>query len=58
LTVTPSASSSRTTTPAPDGTSGLSQFLSSSRTPYIAVGLVALLVIGLAVVSHIRGRRG
>jgi hypothetical protein len=57
-TVTPSASSSRTTTPAPDGPSGLSQFLSSSRTPYIAVGLVAMLVIGLAVISHFRGRRG
>ena len=55
-TVTPSTSGSRTTTAA--GLSGLSQFLRSSRTPYILLGLVAAIVIGLAVVSHIRGRRG
>jgi hypothetical protein len=57
-TVSPSASGSRTTPPAPAGASGLSQLLTSSRTPYIAVGLVALIVIVLAVVSHFRGRRG
>jgi hypothetical protein len=55
---TPPASSSRTSTPASVGTSVLSQLLLSSETPYIAVGLVALIVIGLAVVSHFRGRRG
>jgi hypothetical protein len=57
-TVTPSASGSRITTPAPAGGSGFSQFLLSSRAPYVAVGLVALIVIGLAVISHLRGRRG
>jgi hypothetical protein len=46
----PAASGSRTTPPA--GTADL------ARIPYIAVGLVALLVIALAVVSHFRGRRG
>jgi hypothetical protein len=55
---TPSASGTRITTPAPAGPSGLSQFLGSSRTPYIAVGLGALMVVGLAVISHLRGRRG
>jgi hypothetical protein len=55
--VTPSASGTRTT---PPGTvpSALSQFLSSSRTPYIAIGAAALIVILLAVISHFRGRRG
>jgi len=56
--VTPSASGSRTLPPGIAGTSGLMEFLLSSRTPYIAVGLVALVVIVLAVVSHFRGRRG
>jgi hypothetical protein len=46
----PAASGSRTTPPA--GNADL------SRLPYIAVGLVALLVVVLAVVSHFRGRRG
>jgi hypothetical protein len=55
--VTPSASGARTTPPA-SGPSGLAELLTSSRTPYILVGLVALIVIGLAVVSHFRGRRG
>jgi hypothetical protein len=54
---TPSASGARTTPP-PAGPSGLTQFLTSSRTPYILVGLVALIVLGFAVVSHFRGRRG
>jgi hypothetical protein len=38
--------------------SGLSQLLVSPRTPYVAVGVVALIVILMAVVSHFRGRRG
>ena len=50
--VTPPASGSRTAAPVSDGISGL------SRLPYIAIGLVAGVVIGLAVVSHFRGRRG
>jgi hypothetical protein len=57
-TVTPSASGPRTSTPAPAPTSNLRDLLLSSRTPYIAIGLVALIVILLAVVSHFRGRRG
>lgn len=57
-TPTPSASGPRTTTPGPAAPSGLSQLLSSSRTPYIAIGLVALIVILLAVIAHFRGRRG
>ena len=56
--VTPSASSPRTGTPAPSGTINLRDLLLSSRTPYIAVGLIAMIVILLAVVSHFRGRRG
>jgi photosystem II stability/assembly factor-like uncharacterized protein len=56
--VTPAASGSRTTPPTPAGASGLVQLLLSSRTPYIAIGVVALVVIALAVVSHFRGRRG
>lgn len=56
-TVTPSSSGTRITPPAA-GTSGLEQLLLSSRTPYIVIGVVALLVILLAVVSHFRGRRG
>ncbi|MDQ6880057.1 MAG: hypothetical protein M3082_20635 [Candidatus Dormibacteraeota bacterium] len=56
-TVTPSTSGSRITPPLAGG-SGLSQFLLSSRMPYIAVGLAALIVIGLAVVTHFRSRRG
>lgn len=55
--ITPSASASRITTPAPSEASALTQLLRSSQTPYIAIGLLALLVIGLAVVSHFRGRR-
>jgi hypothetical protein len=58
VTVTPKASGSRLSTPAPAGTPGLSDFLLSSRTPYIVIGLIALIVIVLAVVSHFRGRRG
>jgi hypothetical protein len=57
-TPTPATSGSRTNPPPPVGTSGISQLLLSSRTPYIAIGLVALIVILMAVVSHFRGRRG
>jgi hypothetical protein len=57
-TVTPSASGTRPGTPAPAPNMDLRDVLLSSRTPYIAVGLVALIVILLAVVSHFRGRRG
>jgi len=57
-TPTPPASGSRTSPPPPAGTSGISQLLLSARTPYIAIGLVALIVILMAVVSHFRGRRG
>jgi hypothetical protein len=55
---TPVTSGSRTNPPPAAGTSGLSQLLLSARTPYIAIGLVALIVILMAVVSHFRGRRG
>ena len=57
-TPTPSASGPRTNTPGPAAPSALSQFLSSSQAPYVAIGLVALIVILLAVVAHFRGRRG
>jgi photosystem II stability/assembly factor-like uncharacterized protein len=57
-TPTPSASGPRTSTPGPAAPSGISQFLGSSQTPYIAIGLAALVVILLAVVAHFRGRRG
>lgn len=57
-TPTPSASGPRTATPGPVAPSGLSQLLSSSQTPYIAIGLAALIVILLAAVAHFRGRRG
>jgi hypothetical protein len=55
--VTPPASGTRTSPPAA-GTSGLIEFLLSSRTPYILIGLLALIVIVFAAVSHFRGRRG
>ena len=57
-TPTPVTSGSRTSPPSAAGTSGLSQLLLSARTPYIAIGFVALIVILMAVVSHFRGRRG
>jgi hypothetical protein len=57
-TPTPSTSGSRTNPPPPAGPSEISQLLLSARTPYIAIGLIALIVILLAVVSHFRGRRG
>jgi hypothetical protein len=57
-TPTPPTSGTRTNSPPPAGTSGISQLLLSARTPYIAIGLVAVIVILMAVVSHFRGRRG
>jgi hypothetical protein len=57
-TPTPSTSGSRTNPPPAGGPSEISQLLFSARTPYIAIGLAALIVILLAVVSHFRGRRG
>lgn len=57
-TPTPIASGSRTNPPASAGASGISQLLLSARTPYIAIGVVALIVILMAVVSHFRSRRG
>jgi hypothetical protein len=57
-TPTPSTSGSRTNPQPPAGPSQISQLLLSARTPYIAIGLIALIVILLAVVSHFRGRRG
>lgn len=56
--VTPSTSGTRTTTPGATQTSLISQLLTSSRTPYILVGLAAMVVIVMAVVAHFRGRRG
>jgi hypothetical protein len=38
--------------------SGLLDLLRSSQTPYVALGLGALLVVMLAAVAHLRGRRG
>jgi len=55
---TPSTSGTRTTTPGATQTSLISQLLTSSRTPYILVGLAAMVVIVMAVVAHFRGRRG
>jgi hypothetical protein len=57
-TPTPPTSGTRTNSPPPAGTSGIGQILLSARTPYIAIGLVALIVILMAVVSHFRSRRG
>src|SRR6266849_6565336 len=55
--VTPSASASRI---GPHNRGGVFEFLrvlSSSQTPYIALGGVALLVLLLAAISHFRGSR-
>ena len=57
-TPTPSTSGSRTNPPPTAGTSEIGQLLFNARTPYVAIGLVALIVILMAVVSHFRGRRG
>jgi hypothetical protein len=34
------------------------ELLTSSQAPYVGLGLGALIVVLLAVVAHIRGRRG
>ena len=57
-TPTPVTSGTRANPTPLTGTSWISQLLSSGRTPYIAIGVVALIVILMAVVSHFRGRRG
>jgi photosystem II stability/assembly factor-like uncharacterized protein len=56
--VTPSASGTRTSPlPSEPGGFSLSALLSSSQAPYLALGVAALVVIVLAAVSHLRGRR-
>lgn len=55
-TSTPVASSSRTNTPTPAWLDFL-RSLSTSQNLYIALGVAALLVLGLAAVSHFRSRR-
>jgi hypothetical protein len=55
--VTPSASGARSGAPNRGGLFDFLGVLSSSQTPYIAVGAVALLVLLLAAVSHFRGSR-
>jgi hypothetical protein len=57
-TPTPTTSGSRINPPPAAGTSWIKQLLLSPQTPYIAIGVVALIVIVMAVVSHFRGRRG
>jgi hypothetical protein len=58
-TPTPFASGGRVNaTPTPAGTPALVRLLLSSQTPYVALGLVALIVLLMAVVAHFRGRRG
>ena len=56
-TVTPSASGGRSSRPNRGGLFDFLGVLSSSQTPYIAVGAVALLVLLLAAVAHFRGSR-
>ena len=57
--VTPTpASGSRITPPVPALASGFTDFLLSSRAPYILIGLLAVIVILMAAVSHFRSRRG
>jgi len=53
----PVASGTRTA-PASSPGSTVLDLLRSSQAPYVGLGLVALLVVLLAVVAHIRGRRG
>jgi hypothetical protein len=52
---TPPASRSRTAGSAPG--SSLLDILTSSKTPYIGLGVGALVLVLLAVVAHLRGRR-
>jgi photosystem II stability/assembly factor-like uncharacterized protein len=53
---TPVASGSRTASPS--AVSPVLELLASSQAPYIGLGLAALVVVLLAVVAHVRGRRG
>jgi len=55
--VTPSASGSRINHRNPSGPFDFLRTLSTSQTPYIALGVVALLVLLLAAISHFRGSR-
>jgi len=55
--VTPSASGSRINHRNPSGPFDFLRTLSTSQTPYIALGVVALLVLLLAAISHLRGSR-
>jgi hypothetical protein len=50
---TPAASGART----PTGTSSFLDIFTSSKTPYIGLGVGALVVVLLAAVAHLRGRR-
>ncbi len=56
VTPSPFASGARTS-PSPGSSSNLLGFLSSPEVPYIGLGVAALVVILLAAVSHLRGRR-
>jgi photosystem II stability/assembly factor-like uncharacterized protein len=56
--VTPSPVASHSRTSSPSGVaSGLLAALQSSQAPYEALGLAALVVIGLAVIANVRGAR-
>jgi hypothetical protein len=54
---TPVASGARTAPASPPGSTVL-DLLRSSQAPYVGLGLGALLVVLLAAVAHLRGRRG
>jgi hypothetical protein len=54
---TPTASAGRTANTNHNGPFDFLRGLSSSQTPYIALGVVALLVLLLAAISHFRGSR-
>ena len=54
---TPVASGTRTAPGSATG-SAILEFLSSSQAPYIGIGVAALVVVLLAAVAHLRGRRG
>jgi len=53
---TPVASGSRIASPS--AVSPVLELLASSQAPYVGLGLAALVVVLLAVVAHVRGRRG
>jgi photosystem II stability/assembly factor-like uncharacterized protein len=54
---TPVASGSRTSSGSSSANT-LLDILKSSQAPYVGIGLGALLVVMLAVIAHVRGRRG